>query len=90
MGSTLTKRCREFGQSSSSSSATGLPVANQVMTTGDWLAWWSAEVLPRTVKPKTVDSYRWVLGAYVIPHVGTVPLVQLEGLTPGTSQVRIM
>jgi len=57
--------------------AKGLPVANQITTTGDWLNWWAAEILPRSVEPTTLASYRWILGAYVIPNVGHVPLTKL-------------
>jgi integrase len=57
--------------------AKGLPVANQITTTGDWLNWWAAEILPHSVQPKTLDSYRWILKTYVIPHVGKIPLTKL-------------
>lgn len=57
--------------------ATGLPLLNERRTTGDYLEWWAAEVLPGTVKDSTADGYRWILSRYVLPHVGAVPLARL-------------
>jgi integrase len=47
------------------------------VTTGQWLEWWIAEVLPGTVKDGTVTNYRDVTHSYLIPHVGRVPLARL-------------
>jgi integrase len=55
----------------------GLPLPDRVLTTGAWLNWWLDEVLPGTVKVSTVTNYRDVIHAYVIPHVGRVPLAKL-------------
>jgi hypothetical protein len=55
----------------------GLPVPDNTTTTAEWLRWWLSDVLPGTVKGGTVTNYRDVIDAYVIPHVGTVPLAKL-------------
>jgi integrase len=76
----------------------GLPVGGPKQTTKAWVEHWSTDVLPRSVKPSTAENYRIVLDAYVIPHVGKVPLTKLrpahvermmaaleaEGLSPRT------
>jgi integrase len=55
-----------------------LPVPDNAVTTGEWLSWWLAEVLPGTVKEGTLTNYTDVLNAYVIPLIGRVPLAKLE------------
>ena len=60
-------------------------VADDRRTTGEYLHWWADTVLPGTVKPTTLDSYRQVLNDYVIPSVGAKPLSKLS-----TPDVRTM
>src|SRR4051794_12058648 len=56
----------------------GLPVADERLTTGQWLDWWSTEVLPSgRVKAATVENYRHVIDHYVKPSIGRVRLVKL-------------
>lgn len=55
----------------------GLPVADRNQTVSGYLAWWSENVLPGTVRETTADGYRWVLRRYVEPHVGCRRLVEL-------------
>jgi integrase len=63
----------------------GLSVFDDRRTTADYLQWWSDTVLPGTVKPRTLVSYRQVLNDYVIPTVGGRPLAKLS-----TTDVRTM
>lgn len=55
----------------------GLPASDDAITTGEWLEWWAANVLPGTVTPKTEASYRWLASTYITPHVGRVKLSRL-------------
>jgi integrase len=60
------------------------PVARPVvvppaaMTTGDWLDFWSTNILPGTVKGSTLGQYRQVVKDWVAPYVGHVPLAELR------------
>ncbi len=58
--------------------ASGIPLADQRTTVGAYLSWWADEVLPGTVKPSTLASYRWLLAHYVIPHIGHRRLARLS------------
>lgn len=49
-------------------------------TVGQYLAWWSAEVLPGSVAPTTAVLYADVIRLYIAPHLGDR---QLTTLTPG-------
>jgi integrase len=55
----------------------GLPLPDNSTTTGGWLTWWLSDVLPGTVKDGTLTNYTDIVNAYVIPHVGNVPLARL-------------
>ena len=57
--------------------AQGLPVPDSRTTTEAYLRGWLDDVLPGTVRDSTAEGYRWLLGRYVIPQVGTVPLSAL-------------
>jgi integrase len=57
--------------------AGGLPLPDTQSTTGDWLKWWLAEVLPGTVTESTATNYTDVVNAYLIPYVGRVQLAKL-------------
>ncbi len=46
-------------------------------TVSHYLEWWLTTVLPGTVKESTVDNYRVVIRAYVLPHIGRVRLDKL-------------
>lgn len=41
---------------------------------------WLQTTAPSSLAPSTVDHYRWMLGGYIVPIIGDVPLVEL---TPG-------
>ena len=56
----------------------GLPVTDRTQTVSAYLAWWSENVLPGTVRDTTADGYRWVLRRYVEPHIGPKRLVELR------------
>jgi integrase len=47
-------------------------------TVASYLDWWTTTVLPGTVKPSTVENYRHIIDAYVVPHVGNVRLSRLS------------
>jgi integrase len=55
----------------------GFPIPDNSTTTGEWLSWWLSDVLPGTVKEGTLINYTDILEAYVIPHVGKIPLAKL-------------
>jgi integrase len=54
-----------------------LPVPDERRTTAEFLDWWLAEVLPGTVRPRTVQGYRFVVRRYIVPSCGTIPLARL-------------
>jgi integrase len=56
----------------------GPPVIDDRRTTDEYLRWWVDTVLPGTVKPATLVSYRQVLEDWGIPHVGARPLAKLS------------
>ena len=56
----------------------GRPLPSGRQTTGAFLEAWAADVLPGTVKARTLQSYRDVLRSYVLPEVGSVPLAKLS------------
>jgi integrase len=86
--------------SASHANVKGLPLPDERRTTGNYLEWWVQEVVPGTVKVQTEHGYARVIRAYVIPHVGRVPLARLgpqhvqsmlrtlehRGLSPRTRQ----
>lgn len=41
---------------------------------------WLQTTAPASLAPSTVDHYRWMLGGYIVPIIGDVPLSEL---TPG-------
>ena len=47
-------------------------------TVGEFAAEWLVTIAP-TVRPSTLDKYRRDLAAHVVPHVGFVQLVKLDG-----------
>ncbi|MDQ6613446.1 MAG: N-terminal phage integrase SAM-like domain-containing protein [Actinomycetota bacterium] len=80
--------------------AAGLPVTDDKRTTAEYLTHWLDNVLPGTVKDSSEASYRWVVGKYIVPHIGAIPLAKLspihvqammraletQGLSPRTRQ----
>lgn len=55
----------------------GQPVTDGTQTVGAYLDWWIENVAPSTIKPSTVNDYRFVLKRYVKPHVGHITLSKL-------------
>lgn len=47
-------------------------------TTTDFLAWWLEHALPGNVSATTEQNYRDVVRLYIVPHVGKVPLKELQ------------
>lgn len=58
--------------------ASGLPAPDERLTTGEWLQWWSTNVLQGTVAPQTENSYNWLIKTYIVPHIGKVRLKDLQ------------
>lgn len=56
------------------------------MLTSDWLELWLETYKKRKIRPKTMESYRRVLDAYILPALGDIPL---EALTPEDCQMTI-
>ncbi|MGH8996284.1 MAG: tyrosine-type recombinase/integrase, partial [Acidimicrobiales bacterium] len=57
--------------------ATGLAPTDGRRTTGQFLQWWAAAVLPGTVSRSSEETYRRVLRLYVVPAVGRILLAKL-------------
>lgn len=55
----------------------GLPVPDERTTVGAFLQEWIDRSVPGTVSEGTVDTYRRSIRLYLIPTIGTVPLVKL-------------
>jgi integrase len=78
----------------------GLPLPDERRTTGQYLEWWIAEVVPGTVKARTAEGYAGIVNRYLVPQLGTVRLTRLgpehvqemmraleeRGLSPRTRQ----
>ncbi len=56
----------------------GTIVRSRAMTTGEWLEFWTTDVLPGTVAVSTEGQYRQVVKDWVLPYVGDVPLDKLQ------------
>ena len=55
----------------------GMLPTNNTMTTKTFLEWWLDEVVPRDTKQSTAITYRHIIKGYVLPTIGTRPLVKL-------------
>lgn len=55
----------------------GLPVPDERTTVGAFLQHWIDHSVPGTVSEGTVDTYRRSIRLYLVPAIGTVPLVKL-------------
>lgn len=49
-------------------------------TVAEFLAWWTANVLPGSVKESTERDYQGVIDRYILPHIGRY---RVERLAPG-------
>jgi len=54
-----------------------LPIPDEKRSTGEFLDWWIAEVLPGTVRTRTVQGYRHCVERYLKPAFGGVPRARL-------------
>jgi integrase len=54
-----------------------IPLPDERRTTGEFLEWWLRELLPGTVRDRTVEGYRGYVERYMKPAFGSVPLVKL-------------
>jgi integrase len=50
----------------------------QQLTTGKWLDEWLADSVRPHLRPRTVESYEYIVSRYLKPSVGRIPLVKLE------------
>ena len=58
--------------------AEGRPVPSERQTVESYLAWYVANVLPKSgIKPSTAEQYEWTLNHYVVPALGGVKLANL-------------
>jgi integrase len=55
----------------------GIPLADERQTTGDFLERWLTEVASQRLRPRTLRSYKQVVAAHIVPHLGRVPLARL-------------
>jgi integrase len=60
--------------------ARGLPLPNEKVTTGSWLAEWFEKVHVPEIKPSTRRYQRSILTRHLIPALGHIPLVRLRAL----------
>jgi integrase len=61
----------------------GVNLAAPRQTVAQFLAYWLEEVVERSTRPKTFQSYEQVVRCYHVPHIGHI---QLDKLTPGHVQ----
>jgi hypothetical protein len=59
---------------------TGTFVAPSRLTLGRYLDDWLAGLATAGRRPSTIDRYRRMVGAYISPRIGHVPLQQLSAL----------
>lgn len=52
-------------------------VPDQRRTVEQYLRFWLSEVVPGTVRDSTLEGYRSMVDAYLVPHLGSVRLVKL-------------
>ena len=57
--------------------AAGAPPTDDRQTTASYLTYWLDNVLAGTVKDSTETSYRWIVGKYLVPSLGAIPLAKL-------------
>lgn len=55
----------------------GRSLPNERRTVGDFLAWWLSDVMDGTVRPTTLDGYRYILNRYVVPAIGGKSIANL-------------
>ncbi len=55
----------------------GGPKVDRNVTVSEWLAFWRAEILPTSVKPRTLVAYANCCRMWIEPHLGGVRLVEL-------------
>jgi len=60
--------------------ARGLPLPDEKVTTGSWLAEWFEKVHVPEIKPSTRRYQRSILTRHLIPALGHIPLVRLRAL----------
>jgi len=55
----------------------GMPSPDRRLTTEAFLRWWATDVAPQSLKESTVVHYEWIVGRYLVPALGNVPLARL-------------
>jgi integrase len=56
----------------------GLPAPSTRLTTGLWLDRWLTEYVEPRLRPRTAESYRYVVRMHLMPAIGRVPLARLS------------
>jgi integrase len=55
----------------------GLPIANERVTTGQFLTRWLEESAKLTIRPRTYASYAQLIRLHLVPELGRIPLGKL-------------
>jgi len=53
-------------------------LSGQSWTIRSYASQWLQTTAPASLAPSTVDHYRWMVGGYIVPIIGDVPLAELS------------
>src|ERR1700759_5666950 len=55
----------------------GYNIAPINQTVGQFLNYWTEQVVPNTTKPKTLEFYKYISGAHIVPSIGKIQIQKL-------------